>query len=142
MSVVVSRSCIQYHQLHPCLSCDGKRISLVVTGLEATAQVSRCGMGDTVCERRDRMGTTGQGMGRETVAKGAGSATINDRDGTKTPYRTVDGGNRNRGRERSGIRRRERNITRFPVPVSSSSRPAPFPFRPHFPLPTFTAYTP
>ena len=71
-----------------------------------------------MCERRNGVGTTGQAMGRETVGKGTGSGTVNIRDGNKTPFSgTVDCGNRNQGRERSGNRGRERSITRFPVPA-------------------------
>ena len=61
---------------------------------------------------------------------------VNTRYGNKTPYGgTVDGGNRKQGRGLSGNRGRERNTTRFPIPD-------PFQFRPHFPVPTFTARSP
>ena len=75
-------------------------------------------MGETVCGRRDGMGTTGQTVGWDTVGNWADSETGNSRDGNKTPYGgMVDGGNRNQVRDGSGIRGREQKTTRVPVPV-------------------------
>ena len=79
-------------------------------------------MGETVCERRDGMGTTGQTEGRETVGNWVDSiGTENSRNGNKTPYGgMVDGGNRNQLRDGSGTRGRERKTARFLVLVPTT----------------------
>ena len=70
-------------------------------------------MVEAVCERRDGVGATGEtAVGRETIGNWADSGTGNCRDGNKTPYGgMVNGGNRNRGRDGSGTRGRERKTT-------------------------------
>ena len=110
------------------MSYYGKRGNLVVNGLEWNCrgqEKNTCVMEQTVCEPRDGMGSTGQEMGLETVGKKTDSGVVNTRGGNKTPCGgTLDGGNRNQGREQSGNRGRRRNITRFPVPVPTTfSRP-------------------
>ena len=94
-----------------------------VNGMGINAPIVKCGMGETVCERRDGMGTSGQTVGRETA-------------GTGVRYRTA--GWYTAGTETNdGTSRSSRSGTKYHMVSRTVSVPTTF----SCPIPTFTART-
>ena len=91
------------------------------------------GMGETVFEGREGMGTTGQTVERENSKLWSTpyGGTGNSRDGNDMPSGTVDGRNRDQRREDVGESRSGAKYGGIPVPVPFRSSPDHiFPTRP------------
>ena len=75
----------------------------MVNKMGTSATMVSCGMGKTVCEHRDEMGTTGRtadGKSREYTLRRDGKQSGREQDAVSRD--SIDGGNTDQGREGVG----------------------------------------